>query len=117
MIACSHATPSACTDLTSLKIFSTKKDPTPAHFSPVQRWFSQSASRPDHNNRGCSDRLQILSWNPGPAIGSLTLAPWQVTSMGLGPWFVCRKVTDRSLAENFHVITKRHCAVHLNKDT
>ena len=39
--------------------------------------------------------------------------PWHVVCEQKGAGFV----TDRSLAENFHVITKHHCAVLLSKDT
>ena len=48
-------------------------------------------------------------------------APWRTTSTDLGTISVFKMeagiVTDRSLAENFYVITQHHCAVLLNKDT
>ena len=67
-----------------------------------------------------TDKLQVLSWNPEPARASdpRTLADhfhgtWHVICVQEGAGFV----TNRSLAENFHVITQHHCAAVLNKDT
>ena len=94
------------------------QEPTPAYSLPAQRPFTRSALRPDHNTRRCSDWLQILSWNPGPARGS---DPGTLASHLSGPRHVeCVQeavgfVSNRSLAENFHVITKH--AVLLIKDT
>ena len=78
------------------------------------------ALRSDRRNRRPTDKLQLLTWNPGPARGS---DPSSLANHLHGPWHaVCvqegsRFVTDRSLAENFHVITEHHCVALLNKDT
>ena len=92
----------------------------PNHSLTVQRPYTQSALLPGRDNRRCSDRLQILSCDPGPARGS---DPRALASHLNGPWHVvCVQeeagwVTDRSLAENFYVITKHHCAVLIHKET
>ena len=78
------------------------------------------ALRSDQRNPRQTDKLQILSWNPGPARGS---DPSLLASHLNGPWHVIcvqegsGSVTDSSLAENFHAITHDHCAVLLNNDT
>ena len=93
---------------------------------PASEFLDQSplrsggpALRSDQSNRRQTDKLQIFSWNPGPARGS---DPGLLASHLNGPWHViCVQegsgfVTDSSLAENFYVITQHHCAVLLNKD-
>ena len=95
-----------------------RREPVPTHSPPVERPFTESALRPSHDNHRCTDGLPILSLNPGPARGN---DPSALASNLTGPWHVvCVQegaglVTDRSLAENFHVVTRHHCAVLLNK--
>ena len=96
------------------------QDPALDHSQPSSHRSSAPALRPDQKNRRPTDKLQLLSWYLGPARGSnpSTLAshlirPWHVVCVQEGAGFV----TDRSLAENIHVITQHHCDVLLNKDT
>ena len=96
------------------------REPAPEFLDQSPRLSSGPALRSDQRNRRQTDKLQILSWNPGPAKGSDP--SMQATHLN-GPWHVVFAqeevgfVTDSSLAENFHVITQHHCAVLLNKDT
>ena len=74
----------------------------------------------DQPNMRPIDKLQILSWNTGPARGSDRSL---LASHLNGPWHViCEQelsgfVTDSSLRENFHVVIQHHSAVLLNTDT
>ena len=88
--------------------------PTPAHSLLAQRPFTPSALRPDHNNRvALTGSKSSRARGSDPRIlASHLKGPWHVVCVQEGRGFV----TDRSLAENFHVITKHHCAVLLNKD-
>ena len=102
-------------------------------FSPLRRsgtaaeFLDQSLRRSpgpalgsDQRSRRLTDKLQILSWNPGPPRG---LYPRAVADHLNGPWhIICIPegagfVTDSSLAENIHLATQRRCAALLNKDT
>ena len=96
------------------------QEPALDHSQPSSHRSSAPALRPDQKNRRPTDKLQLLSWYLGPSRRSdpSTLAshlngPWHVVCVQEGACFI----TDRSLAENFHVITKHHYAVLLNKDT
>ena len=77
-----------------------------------------SALRPDHWNNRPSDRLQLLSWNPGPLRG---LDPNLLASHLNGPrHVVCVQggadfFHDKSLQDNFCIVTQHNCAVVLNK--
>ena len=75
--------------------------------------------RRDHWNNRPSDRLQLLSWNPGPFRG---LDPNLLASHLNGPWHVvCVQggadfCHDKSLQDNFCVVTQHNCAVVPNKN-
>ena len=67
-----------------------------------------------------TDRLQILSWNPGPPRGDDHSA---VANHICGPWhFICLQegagvANHPTLHHRFHAVTGCFCAVLLNKDT
>ena len=131
LVSCHFPRPTLMTALRVFERWTVRCDFALTRCSPATRvpWARANASssftcaaavnpRPDHNNRRCSDFLQILSWNPGLARGSdpSTLAshlnlPWHVVCVQEGAGFV----TDGSQAEKFHVITKHHHC--LNKNT
>ena len=65
-----------------------RREPGPIHSLPVERTFTQSALRPGRDTCRCSERPQILSWNPGPAprndrgaLPSHLNGPWRVVSL------------------------------------
>ena len=95
-------------------------EPTPEFLYGSPRRSPGPALKSDQPSQRQTEKLQVLSWNPGRARGSgpTLLAshldcPWQVNCVQEGSGFV----TDNSLAENFCVATQHHCAVLLNKDT
>ena len=98
----------------------TDREPAHEFLEQSPRRCTGPALRPDQRNRRQTDKLQILSWNPGPArsshpslLASHPNEPWHVIIVQEGSGFV----TDSSLEENFQAITQHHCAVLLNKDT
>ena len=93
-----------CEELAQLGISPESRDARRIH--KIENWFS--------------DKLQLLSWNPGPLRGldpSLLArhfnGPWDVVCVQEGSGFV----NDQSLAETFYVVTQYSCAVLLNRDT
>ena len=96
------------------------REQAPEFLEQSPRRSSGPALRSDQRNRRQTDKLQVLSWNPGPAratdwsmLATHLIGPWPVVCVQEGAGFV----TDSSLAENFYVITQHHCAVLLKKDT
>ena len=73
--------------------------------------------RRDHWNNRPSDRLQLLSWNPGLLLG---LDPSLLASHLNGPWHVvCVQGGaghDKSLQDNLCIVTQHNCAVVFNKN-
>ena len=92
------------------------REPAPDFLDQSLRRAGGLALRSDQRNLRQTDKLPIISWNPGLARGSDSSllasyinVPWRVISVQERSGFV----TDSSLAENFHVITQHHSAVLL----
>ena len=103
------------------------------HFSPFQRVRASAkfldcvlrrspspALMTDQPNPRQTDKLHILSRNPGPARGLDQRAlvyhlngPCHIVCVQEGSGFV----TDNTMQVNFYVVTQHPCAVLLNKDT
>ena len=95
-------------------------EPIPEFLDRVLRRSPSPALMTDQPNPRQTDKLHILSRNPGPARGldQRALAdhlngPCHIVCVQEGSGFV----TDNEMQVNFYVVTQHPCAVLLNKDT
>ena len=96
------------------------REPAPEFMEQSPRRSPVPALRSDQRSLRLTDRLQLLSLNPGPTtrFGSELAGFAPQSSVACDH---CTKgagfVTNSSLTEIFHVITQHLCVVFLNKDT